>query len=159
MTSFQRILSALAAVAVVATVLSTTALAQGGQDFSQVQITTTQLAPSYYTLAGAGGTIGVLVGPDGVFMVDSQYAPLTEKIVAAVKGGSIRDVATVNDSSDRKAEIRIEVELKKGANADVVINQLYQYTPLQSNINVMNVALVDRQPAEGAECPGTSASC
>jgi DNA gyrase subunit A len=55
-------------------------------------------------------------------------------------------VATVNDASDRKHEIRIEVELKKGANADVVINQLYQYTPLQSNVNVMNVALLDRQP-------------
>jgi DNA gyrase subunit A len=71
---------------------------------------------------------------------------VTEKIVAAVKSGSIRDVATVNDASDRKHEIRIEVELKKGANADVVINQLYQYTPLQSNVNVMNVALLDRQP-------------
>jgi len=71
---------------------------------------------------------------------------ITEKIVAAVKSGHIRDVAAVNDASDRKAEIRIEIELKKGANADVVINQLYQYTPLQSNINVMNVALLDRQP-------------
>src|SRR5690606_7045610 len=37
-------------------------------------------------------------------------------------------------------------ELKKGANADVVLNQLYQYTPLQSNINIMNVALLDKQP-------------
>ncbi|HRX86782.1 MAG TPA: DNA gyrase C-terminal beta-propeller domain-containing protein, partial [Phycisphaerae bacterium] len=54
--------------------------------------------------------------------------------------------AGVNDASDRKHEIRIEVELKKGANADVVINQLYQYTPLQTNVNVMNVALLDRQP-------------
>ncbi len=71
---------------------------------------------------------------------------VTEKIAQAVKGGVIKDVASVNDASDRKHEIRIEVELKKGANADVVINQLYRYTPLQSNVNVMNVALVDKQP-------------
>ena len=36
-------------------------------------------------LNGQGGAIGVLTGPDGVLMVDSQFAPLTEKIVAAIK--------------------------------------------------------------------------
>src|SRR5579875_207353 len=61
------------------------ALAQGQQDFSKVVIKTTQLAPNFHTLEGQGGTIGVLSGPDGVFMVDSEFAPLTEKIVAAIK--------------------------------------------------------------------------
>jgi len=55
------------------------------QDFSKVEIKTTKLTDSYYTLEGSGGTIGILVGPDGVFMVDTQYAQLTEKIVAAIK--------------------------------------------------------------------------
>ena len=55
------------------------------QDFSQVQIKTTKLADNFYTLEGSGGVIGVLAGPDGVFMVDSQYAQLTDKIVAAIK--------------------------------------------------------------------------
>jgi glyoxylase-like metal-dependent hydrolase (beta-lactamase superfamily II) len=59
--------------------------AQAQQDFSQVQIKTTKLASNFYTLDGQGGTIGVLAGPDGVFMVDAQFAPLTEKIVAAIK--------------------------------------------------------------------------
>jgi len=54
------------------------------QDFSKVEITTTKLSDSIYTLEGSGGTIGILVGPDGVFMVDTQYAPLTEKLVAAI---------------------------------------------------------------------------
>ncbi len=71
---------------------------------------------------------------------------ITERAAAAVKGGLIKDVATINDASDRKHDIRIEIELKKGANADVVMNQLYQYTPLQSNFNISNVALVDRKP-------------
>jgi cyclase len=55
------------------------------QDFSQVQIKTTKLAGSFYMLEGSGGTIGVLPGPDGVFMVDTQFAPLGDKIVAAIK--------------------------------------------------------------------------
>ncbi len=54
-------------------------------DFSKVEIKTTKLSNNLYTLEGQGGTIGVLAGPDGVFMVDSQFAPLTDKIVAAVK--------------------------------------------------------------------------
>jgi len=56
-----------------------------GTDYSQVQIKTTKISNNFYTLEGSGGMIGVLVGPDGVFMVDTQFAPLTEKIVAAVK--------------------------------------------------------------------------
>ncbi|MGE3521132.1 MAG: MBL fold metallo-hydrolase [Vicinamibacterales bacterium] len=59
--------------------------AQQQQDFSKVEIKATKLAENFYTLEGQGGTIGVLAGPDGVFMVDSQFAPLTDKIVAAIK--------------------------------------------------------------------------
>src|SRR5919201_2545400 len=54
-------------------------------DFSQVQIKTTKIAGNFYTLAGQGGTIGVLGGPDGVLLVDAQFAPLGDKIVAAIK--------------------------------------------------------------------------
>jgi cyclase len=53
-------------------------------DFSKVEIKTTKIASNFYTLEGQGGTIGVLAGPDGIFMVDSQFAPLTPKIVAAI---------------------------------------------------------------------------
>jgi cyclase len=59
--------------------------AQAPTDYSKVQIETVKLAPNFYVLNGSGGAIGVLTGPDGVLMVDSQFAPLTEKIVAAVK--------------------------------------------------------------------------
>lgn len=53
-------------------------------DFSKVEIKTTKISDNFYTLAGQGGTIGVLTGPDGVFMVDAQFAPLSEKIAAAI---------------------------------------------------------------------------
>ena len=55
------------------------------QDFSKVEVKTTKLAGNLYSLEGQGGAIGVLTGPDGILMVDSQFAPLTEKIVAAIK--------------------------------------------------------------------------
>ncbi len=54
-------------------------------DFSKVEIKTTRLADDFYTLEGLGGTISVLTGPDGVLLVDSQFEPLTERLVAAIK--------------------------------------------------------------------------
>jgi glyoxylase-like metal-dependent hydrolase (beta-lactamase superfamily II) len=54
------------------------------QDFSDVEITTTEVASGIYMLEGRGGNIGVSVGEDGTFLIDDQYAPLTERIVAAV---------------------------------------------------------------------------
>lgn len=53
-------------------------------DFSTVEIRTTRLSDNFYVLEGHGGRISVLTGPDGVLMVDSQFAPLTDKIVAAI---------------------------------------------------------------------------
>jgi glyoxylase-like metal-dependent hydrolase (beta-lactamase superfamily II) len=69
----------------VVVVMSLALQARAQQDFSQVQIKTTKIAGNFYTLEGQGGTIGVLAGPDGVLMVDSQFAPLGDKIVAAIK--------------------------------------------------------------------------
>src|SRR5262245_9855689 len=59
--------------------------AQGQQDFSKVEIKVTELGPNLYTLEGQGGMMGALVGPDGVFVVDAQFAPLTEKLIAAIR--------------------------------------------------------------------------
>lgn len=54
------------------------------QDFSKVQIETIPVAKGIYMLVGLGGNIGVGVGEDGVFLIDDQFAPLTEKIRGAV---------------------------------------------------------------------------
>jgi len=72
-----------------ATVLAVCALlapaaAVAQRDFSKVEITTRQVADGLYVLEGAGGNMAVSVGEDAVFLVDDQYAPLTEKIVAAI---------------------------------------------------------------------------
>jgi glyoxylase-like metal-dependent hydrolase (beta-lactamase superfamily II) len=54
------------------------------QEFDKVEIKTHKLTDSIYMLEGAGGNIGVCIGQDGVFLIDDQYAPLTEKIKAAI---------------------------------------------------------------------------
>ena len=56
------------------------------QDFSKVEIKTTQLGSNLYLLQGAGGNITASVGADGVLLVDDQFAPLADKIRAALKG-------------------------------------------------------------------------
>lgn len=56
------------------------------RDFSKVEIKVTKVSGNVYMLAGAGGNIGAVVGDDGIVIVDDQYAPLFEKIQAALKG-------------------------------------------------------------------------
>lgn len=55
-----------------------------GQGFDDVEIVTQQLTDGVYMLVGRGGNIGVSVGDDGVFVIDDQFAPLTDKILAAI---------------------------------------------------------------------------
>lgn len=69
-----------------------TAIGMGGgsafaqrTDYSKVEIKTTHVAGPVYMLEGRGGNIGVSVGDDGILMVDDQFAPLAEKIKAALR--------------------------------------------------------------------------
>ena len=54
------------------------------QNFDDIQIETTRITESIYLLQGSGGNIAVSIGDDGTFIVDDQFAPLTDKIVAAI---------------------------------------------------------------------------
>lgn len=77
------------------------ALAQ--QDFSNVEIIPHHVAGSVYYLEGSGGNIGLSVGEDGVVMIDDQYAPLTERILTAIRGlndGEIRFVINTHVHGD-----------------------------------------------------------
>ncbi|HSQ23700.1 MAG TPA: MBL fold metallo-hydrolase [Pyrinomonadaceae bacterium] len=55
------------------------------QDFSKVEIKATKVSGNVYMLQGSGGNIGVSVGTDGILIVDDQFAPLADKIKAALK--------------------------------------------------------------------------
>jgi cyclase len=69
-----------------ALVIAASAAMAQDQDFSKVQIKVTKVAGSVYMLEGAGGNIGVSVGEDGIVIVDDQFAPLADRIQAALKG-------------------------------------------------------------------------
>lgn len=67
-----------------------------GRDYSKIEILTEQISPNLYLLSGsagadpahedaAGGRIGILAGPDGIFMVDAQYEELRDKVLAAIR--------------------------------------------------------------------------
>ncbi len=70
---------------------------------------------------------------------------IIERIAALVKADKIPDIQDIQDHSDRTG-MRIVVDLKRGAEPSVVINQLYQYSPLQSTFSIINIALVNRAP-------------
>ena len=55
------------------------------QNYDKVEIKTAKLGNGVHALFGAGGNIGMLSGPDGVFLIDDQFAPLTTKILMAVR--------------------------------------------------------------------------
>jgi cyclase len=70
---------------VVSVLISAATVPVSAQDFSKVEITASKVAGNVHMLQGAGGNIGVSVGPDGILIVDDQFAPLADKIKAALK--------------------------------------------------------------------------
>ena len=71
---------------------------------------------------------------------------LIEKIVDCAKNGRITDISDIKNFSGKKWRTRIVVYLKRGADPDVVERQLYKFTPLQSTVSVINIALVNGRP-------------
>ena len=72
-------------------VVAVAALGGQQQDFSKVQIKATKVSGNIYMLEGAGGNIAASIGDDGIVIVDDQFAPLADKIQAALKGLGITD--------------------------------------------------------------------
>lgn len=71
---------------------------------------------------------------------------LIERIGDAIEAGKITDISDARDESSAKSPVRVVIELKRGADAAVVENQLYEFTPLQQTFSISNIALVNRQP-------------
>jgi cyclase len=101
----------------VATAIPADAWAQGGIQYDKIEIKIDKIAPNLYMLSGsenvdpghpdgAGGRIGVLVGPDGLFMVDSQYVQIGDKVLAAIRRidpGPIRFLVNTHIHGDHTA--------------------------------------------------------
>ena len=111
-----RPLSLLVPSVVTAVALSASVWAQGIQ-YDKIEIKTEKIAPNLYMLSGsenvdpghpdgAGGRIGVLAGPDGIFMVDSQYLQIGDKVLAAIRRidpGPIRFLVNTHVHPDHTA--------------------------------------------------------
>jgi glyoxylase-like metal-dependent hydrolase (beta-lactamase superfamily II) len=82
------------------------------QNFDEIQVSTTPVAGSIYMLQGSGGNIGLSIGDDGTLMVDDQFAPLTQKIQAAVSA------------------------LTRSTEVDFVINTHWHYDHTDGNTNL-----------------------
>jgi DNA gyrase subunit A len=72
-------------------------------------------------------------------------ATLVERVAELVREGKIDGVSDLRDESDRRG-IRVVVELRKDAPAEVILNQLYKQTPLQTTFGVQMLALVEGRP-------------
>ena len=70
---------------------------------------------------------------------------LIEAIVDQIKAERITGIGDVRDESDQKGQ-RLVIEVKRGEDPALVLNQLYKYTPLQSTFSIINIALVDGRP-------------
>jgi len=109
-------LSAVAFGVFVVVVLSVSVWAQG-TNFSKIEFTAKQITPNLYMISGspnvdvnhpdaAGGLVGVLAGPDGIFMVDAQYAQVSEKLLETIRKinpGPIRFMANTHIHGDHTA--------------------------------------------------------
>ena len=73
-------------------------------------------------------------------------ARLIENIANLVRDKRIEGISDLRDESDRKEKVRIVIELKRDANAQVVLNQLYKNTQMQDTFGIILLALVDGEP-------------
>lgn len=71
---------------------------------------------------------------------------LVKKIAALANEGKVAGISDVRDESDLKEPVRVIVELKRDGDPDIVLNQLYKYSPLQDTFSVIFLALVDGKP-------------
>jgi DNA gyrase subunit A len=71
-----------------------------------------------------------------------------ERIAALVSTGRIKGISGIRDESDLKEPVRLVIEIKQGHDADIVLNQLYQFSPLQDSFSIIFLALVDGKPRE-----------
>ena len=73
-------------------------------------------------------------------------AKLIENIAALARDKRIEGISDLRDESDREEKVRVVIELKRDANAQVVLNQLYKFTQMQDTFGVIMLALVDGEP-------------
>jgi DNA gyrase subunit A len=87
---------------------------------------------------------------EGIVVTELPYQVGPERVVSRiqelVRNGKLPLVSDVKNTSDRHTGLRIEIELRPGANAKAVLTELYRQTPLEESFGINNVVLVDDNP-------------
>jgi DNA gyrase subunit A len=71
---------------------------------------------------------------------------VVERIAALVNSDRVKGIAGIRDESDLKEPVRLVIDVKRDADPEVVLNQLYQFSPLQDSFSIIFLALVDGKP-------------
>ncbi len=95
------------------------------------------------TIKSGGKDVTAIVVTEIPYQVNK--ARLLEKIADLVNEGTIDGISKLRDESDRTG-MRIVVEIKRDATAEIVLNQLYKLTPMQESFGIINLAIVEGQP-------------
>jgi cyclase len=120
------------------------ALAQQNQDFSKVEVHVLPAQGQVYMLVGSGGNITVQAGSDGVFLVDTMYAPLADKIVAAIRTiskGPIRyivDTHVHGDHTNGNEPLRKAGSTITGGNVSADIRDSAEGAQIIAHQNILN---------------------
>ena len=126
--------------------------AQQTQDFSKVEIHVLPVQGQVYMLVGQGGNITVQAGTDGVFMVDTMYAPLADKIVAAIRTiskGPIRyivDTHVHGDHTGGNEPMRKAGSTITGGNVSADIRDSAEGAQIIAHQNILNRMSATRGP-------------
>ena len=88
-------------------------------------------------------------GRDTIVVTEVPYRTsrdnLTEKIADAVQSEKVSGISDIRNESDREGT-RIAIDLKRGADKEVVLNQLFKRTPLQTSVSMINIAIMEGRP-------------
>jgi DNA gyrase subunit A len=99
--------------------------------------------------ARAGTEVNKRTGRESIIVSEIPYqvnkAKLIERIAELVNDKKLEGISDLRDESDRDG-MRIVIELKKDANAEIVLNQLYKLTPMQESFGVIMLAIVENRP-------------
>lgn len=91
-------------------------------------------------------------GKNAITVTELPYGIGTEKVIEAIKkelgNKRLQGISDVKDLSDRLGGLQLVIDVKAGVNANVVLAELYKYTPLESSFGIQNLALVEGQPKQ-----------
>jgi cyclase len=125
------------------------AVAQQNIDFSKVEVKTTDLGNKTYLLEGAGGNVTVAVGTDGIIMVDSQFAPMHDKLKAAIEKISPLPIKYLINTHYHGDHTGGDAAFHKDGATIVAQDNIRVRLAAGNALNVLTGAKMAPQPADG----------